>query len=242
MRHIRNHLVVLSIAVMACSSDNGPSPVGPRADGSDSGTELQPPRKVALTEEMATPYFGDGAAGKAAEAFALERWQVARAGFTTYLASAEGPKDEVDRARTRLLIAIADSHLGAWKEAAAGFDLAARKLPIIADWSGLADFMDVPVHAYSSGMQARLAFAIATDVKPDVLIIDEVLAVGDQAFKKKSMGRIEELMGGGTSVVLVSHSLPSVRRLADRALWLDKGKVKMIDAVDEVVDAYESTA
>ena len=112
----------------------------------------------------------------------------------------------------------------------------------IADWAGLTDFMDVPVHAFSSGMQARLAFAIATDVKPEVLIIDEVLAVGDEAFKKKSMGRIEELMSGGTSVVLVSHSLPSVKRLADRALWLEKGRVKMVGPAEEVVELYESTA
>ena len=102
--------------------------------------------------------------------------------------------------------------------------------------------MDVPVHAYSSGMQARLAFAIATDVKPEVLIIDEVLAVGDEAFKKKSMGRIEDLMSGGTSVVLVSHALPTVKRLADRVLWLEKGHVKMIGSAEEVVDIYASTA
>lgn len=112
----------------------------------------------------------------------------------------------------------------------------------IADWSGLEEFMDVPVHAYSSGMQARLAFAIATDVKPEVLIIDEVLAVGDEAFKKKSMGRIEDLMSGGTSVVLVSHALPTVKRLADRVLWLEKGHVKMIGSAEEVVDIYASTA
>jgi len=117
-----------------------------------------------------------------------------------------------------------------------------RRSDEILDWSGLTEFEDVPVYAFSSGMQARLAFAIATDVKPEVLIIDEVLAVGDEAFKKKSMGRIEDLMSGGTSVVLVSHALPTVERLSDRALWLDKGHVKMIGPADEVVDAYASTS
>ena len=88
-----------------------------------------------------------------------------------------------------------------------------RRTAEIAEWAGLTDFLNVPVQSYSSGMKARLAFAVATDVKPDVLLVDEVLAVGDEAFRRKSLERIEDLMAGGTSVVLVSHSLATVTQI-----------------------------
>jgi ABC-type polysaccharide/polyol phosphate transport system ATPase subunit len=108
----------------------------------------------------------------------------------------------------------------------------------IAEWAGLTDFLNVPVASYSTGMRARLSFAVATDIKPDVLLVDEVLAVGDEAFRKTSLERIEDLMDGGTSVVLVSHSLSTVTRYADTAMWLDHGRVKAMGPANEVVDAY----
>jgi ABC-type polysaccharide/polyol phosphate transport system ATPase subunit len=111
----------------------------------------------------------------------------------------------------------------------------------IAEWAGLTDFLNVPVHAYSSGMRARLVFAVATDVKPDVLLVDEVLSVGDEEFRRKSLARIEDLMAGGTSVVIVSHSLATVTKYAETALWLDHGRVKAMGPAKEVVDSYEGS-
>jgi ABC-2 type transport system ATP-binding protein len=113
-----------------------------------------------------------------------------------------------------------------------------RRIPAIAEWAGLEDFLDVPLRTYSSGMLARLAFAIATDVTPDVLLVDEVLAVGDEQFRERSEARIDELMRGGAAVVLVSHALEYVRTLADRAIWLDAGQVRATGDPNDVVDAY----
>lgn len=112
----------------------------------------------------------------------------------------------------------------------------------IAEWAGLTDFLDVPVRSYSSGMLARLGFAIASDIDPDVLVVDEVLAVGDQEFQGKSFERMQRLMSGGTAVLLVSHALEKVLELADRVMWLDKGTVKMIGDPGEVVAAYKAAA
>lgn len=111
----------------------------------------------------------------------------------------------------------------------------------IAEWSELTEFLDHPLRNYSTGMSSRLAFAIATDVKPEILLVDEVLSVGDERFRRKSTQRIEELMGAGTTVVLVSHNLSTVRKMSDRVMWLERGRIKMIGAADEVVDAYEAS-
>jgi ABC-type polysaccharide/polyol phosphate transport system ATPase subunit len=108
----------------------------------------------------------------------------------------------------------------------------------IASYAGLADFMDVPLRSYSSGMIGRLAFAIGTLGTPGVLLIDEVLAVGDEEFRRQSAARIDQLIAGGTAVVLVTHGLEYVRRRADRALWLDHGRQLMLGDPDAVVDAY----
>lgn len=116
-----------------------------------------------------------------------------------------------------------------------------RRIGPIAEWAELTEFMDAPLRSYSTGMGSRLGFAIATDVKPEVLLIDEVLAVGDQSFKRKSKERIQDLMSGGTTVVLVSHSLDTVREMADRVMWLDHGHCKMLGDADAVVDAYEAS-
>jgi ABC-2 type transport system ATP-binding protein len=108
----------------------------------------------------------------------------------------------------------------------------------IAAWAHLEDSMDVPVRSYSSGMLARLAFAVAVDVDPDVLLVDEVLSVGDESFQRKSAERMDQLIASGTAVVLVSHNLDQVLEKADRVLWLDGGGVRAAGAPDEVVSAY----
>ena len=97
----------------------------------------------------------------------------------------------------------------------------------IAEWADLTDYLDVPIRSYSTGMMARLGFSVATDTDPDVLIVDEVLAVGDAAFQIRSFERIEKMIAQGSSVVLVSHDLGKVRQIADRAIWLDHGKVEI---------------
>ena len=111
----------------------------------------------------------------------------------------------------------------------------------IAHWADLDDFIDVPLRSYSSGMLARLGFSVATDTEPDVLIVDEVLSVGDAAFQHKSAERMEKMIGEGASVVLVSHNLGTVLDIADRAMWMDHGIIKMEGDPAEVVAAYEST-
>ncbi len=111
----------------------------------------------------------------------------------------------------------------------------------IAEWAELTDYLDVPIRSYSTGMMARLGFSVATDTDPDVLIVDEVLAVGDAAFQIRSFERIEKMIAEGSSVVLVSHDLPKVRQIADRAIWLDRGRVVLSGDTDEVVGAYEES-
>lgn len=115
-----------------------------------------------------------------------------------------------------------------------------RVMPI-AEWAELTEFLDVPLRNYSTGMYSRIGFAVATDVKPEILLVDEILSVGDENFKRKSTKRIEDLMGGGTTVVIVSHSLSTVRSMADQALWIDHGHIKMIGDTDTVVDAYQAS-
>jgi ABC-2 type transport system ATP-binding protein len=117
-----------------------------------------------------------------------------------------------------------------------------QRAPEIAVWAELQDFMDVPIRSYSSGMLARLGFAIASDIEPDVLIVDEVLSVGDEAFQRKSMARMQRMIERGAAVVLVSHNLGAVSELADRVMWLDHGHVVMIGDPVEVVDKYRASA
>lgn len=109
----------------------------------------------------------------------------------------------------------------------------------IIEFSELRQFIHQPIRNYSSGMIMRLAFSIATVVHPEILIVDEILAVGDAAFQEKSKKRMMELMGGGTTVLFVSHSLAQIREMCDRVVWLDHGKVKMIGDTKTVCDAYE---
>lgn len=106
-------------------------------------------------------------------------------------------------------------------------------------FSGLGDFVDLPMRTYSSGMRARLQFAIATAVAPDILLIDEALAVGDRDFKQRSNERLEDLRAAAGTVFLVSHSLNEVRKLATRVLWLESGQVFREGSPNDVLDAYE---
>ena len=111
----------------------------------------------------------------------------------------------------------------------------------IVAFSELGKFIDVPIRNYSSGMLMRLAFSIATVVQPEILIVDEILAVGDAAFQEKSKARMHELMSGGTTVLFVSHSLEQIREMCDRVIWLEHGNVKMIGPTKEICDAYQAS-
>jgi len=118
--------------------------------------------------------------------------------------------------------------------------LVKTRISAIGEWAGVSDHMDFPLRAFSSGMVARLAFSTATDVQPEVLLIDEILSVGDAEFKEKSATRLKSLLTGGAAAILVSHDMAAIRKLAQRAIWLDKGEVKMIGVASDVVDAYEA--
>ncbi len=116
-----------------------------------------------------------------------------------------------------------------------------EKYDQIVEFSELGKFIDVPIRNYSSGMLMRLAFSIATVVQPEILIVDEILAVGDAAFQEKSKARMLELMSGGTTVLFVSHSLEQIREMCDRVIWLEHGQIKAIGATKEICDAYEAS-
>lgn len=111
----------------------------------------------------------------------------------------------------------------------------------IGEWAELTDFMDVPIRSFSSGMMARLGFAVAADVDPDVMVVDEVLSVGDESFQRKSFERMQSLMAGGTAVLLVSHVLGKVLEVADRVIWLEKGQIRMEGDPEHVVAAYRES-
>ena len=113
-----------------------------------------------------------------------------------------------------------------------------EKYDEIVDFSELGGFIETPIRNYSSGMLARLAFSIATVVKPEILIVDEILSVGDAAFQEKSRARMMELMGGGTTVLFVSHSIEQIREMCRRVVWLEQGKVRMMGEAGEVCDVY----
>ena len=110
----------------------------------------------------------------------------------------------------------------------------------IVEFSEIGQFIDVPLRNYSSGMIARLAFSIATVVVPEVLIVDEVLSVGDAAFQEKSYRRMMELMHGGTTVLFVSHNLDQIRSMCNRVVWLEHGTIRQFGEVEEVCNGYEA--
>ncbi len=114
-----------------------------------------------------------------------------------------------------------------------------NKYSRIIEFAELEEFQDRPFKHLSSGMKSRLAFSIACLVNPDVLILDEVLSVGDGAFRKKSESKMLEVIGNGTTTILVSHSLDQIRRMANKVLWLDKGKQIAFGSTDEICDRYQ---
>lgn len=115
-----------------------------------------------------------------------------------------------------------------------------EKFDDIISFAELQDFIDVPIKNFSSGMTARLGFAIATMNIPDVLIVDEVLAVGDYKFQEKSFARMESIIRSGATVMFVSHSVEQVKKMCNKALWLDHGEVKMFGDANEVCEAYSN--
>lgn len=115
------------------------------------------------------------------------------------------------------------------------------KLDDIIGFSGVEQFIDQPVKNYSSGMYVRLGFSIAIHVEPEILVVDEVLAVGDAEFQQRCFAKFDDFHREGRTVILVSHALGTVRQMCDRAAWIDKGVLKMVDDVGPVVDAYEDS-
>jgi ABC-type polysaccharide/polyol phosphate transport system ATPase subunit len=112
------------------------------------------------------------------------------------------------------------------------------KVQPIAEFSELGSFLDMPVRYYSSGMKVRLAFSIATAIEPEILLVDEVLSVGDMAFHEKASQRMRDMMAKARLIVVVSHDLHSIAKLCHRVLWMDHGRVRMLGTPREVVDAY----
>ncbi len=112
------------------------------------------------------------------------------------------------------------------------------KLDAIVEFSGVERFLDTPIKRYSSGMRSRLGFAVAAHLEPDVLIVDEVLAVGDAVFQKKCISAMHELRGGGRTVLFVSHNMAAVENLCSRGIWIAKGQVQLDGPMREVIEAY----
>jgi ABC-type polysaccharide/polyol phosphate transport system ATPase subunit len=116
-----------------------------------------------------------------------------------------------------------------------------RKFDEIVGFAEVGDFIDTPLKHYSTGMQMRLAFAVAAHLEPETLLVDEVLAVGDMAFQKKCLGKMGEVASGGRTIVFVSHQLNQIRRLCEKVIWLDQGKIFQVGPTPEVAGAYETS-
>ena len=116
-----------------------------------------------------------------------------------------------------------------------------QDLQAIGDWADVTDHLDFPIRSFSSGMVARLAFSAATQERADILLVDEVLSVGDEKFRAATRKRIREQLALGTGVVLVSHEPSIIRELCDEVLWLEKGKIRMIGETDAVMNAYHDS-
>lgn len=115
-----------------------------------------------------------------------------------------------------------------------------RKFDSIVDFSELGDFIEAPVRTYSSGMTARLGFSVAMDADPDILILDEVLSVGDESFQEKCLHRIQDVREHQATILLVSHSMKMIQSMCDRVVWLDHGQVMMVGDAHSVIEAYRS--
>ena len=112
------------------------------------------------------------------------------------------------------------------------------RLEEIVEFAGVQDFMDTPVKHYSSGMVMRLGFSVAAHLDPDILLLDEVLAVGDISFQQKCLERVEALTSGGRTVLFVSHSIDAIARFCTRCIWLEQGQIMMDGSIQEVSEAY----
>ena len=118
----------------------------------------------------------------------------------------------------------------------------ARCFDEIVDFSGVEDFLDTPVKRFSSGMHVRLAFSVAAHLEPDILLVDEVLAVGDARFQKKCLGKLDQASKDGRTVIFVSHNMNSIVRLCERGIWIDRGRLVSDGLVSEVVNEYLSSS
>ena len=114
----------------------------------------------------------------------------------------------------------------------------AKRYGEIVEFAGIPGFMNMPVKYYSSGMQARLAFSVAINIRPEILLMDEVLAVGDEAFQRKCLEHLQAFRRGGGTLITVSHDLETIRARCTRAVWLDHGRIRMAGEINEVVEAY----
>ncbi len=112
------------------------------------------------------------------------------------------------------------------------------RIEAISDFADIGDFLDTPMRSYSSGMRARLGFAAATDINPDILLLDEIFSVGDEAFRNKATARMESFFSGNKTIVLVSHSMSMIKRYANRVIYLAKGQVMAQGAPEEVIERY----
>lgn len=115
-----------------------------------------------------------------------------------------------------------------------------RKINGIIEFSELGDFIEAPLRTYSSGMWARLGFSVAIDTNPDILILDEILSVGDESFQAKCLRRISDFIRGNTTILFVSHSMPLIESMCDRVAWLDHGEVKAVGDKTTVIAAYRA--
>ncbi len=113
------------------------------------------------------------------------------------------------------------------------------KFDAIVDFANVEQFIDTPLKHYSSGMQMRLAFAVAAHLEPEILLVDEVLAVGDIQFQKKCLGKMQEVSRSGRTIIFVSHQMNQIRRLCERVLWIDAGQIRQAGPTAEVAAAYE---
>jgi len=113
-----------------------------------------------------------------------------------------------------------------------------RKFDDIVDFSGVEQFLDQPVKNYSSGMYVRLGFSIAINVDPDILVVDEVLSVGDEEFQRKSYQKFRDLKAAGKTIIIVTHAMPVIRDLCDQVTWLDRGKMQATGPTADVVSSY----
>jgi len=117
----------------------------------------------------------------------------------------------------------------------------ARKFDEIVSFAGVEQFIDTPLKHYSTGMQMRLAFAVAAHLEPEILLVDEVLAVGDIEFQKKCLGKMQDVSRSGRTIVFVSHQMNQIRRLCERVLWIDRGRIRLSGPAEAVIGAYEQS-